>query len=134
MNFAQKLQLSLLGDDGIRYYLHSERLSMHRMGARFSGQQTVTLTTDGANAGTAWEAVYLDHSERMENEGLPVMINSKFLLRNANTNMCLATLAHHLVRSDFGVEYEVTCHTHLTSFKLEGPENQWCIEMKSDMD
>lgn len=111
--------------------LFSERVSLHAGMAVVSGQQAVTLRAgcEQRPYETLWKADPLDAEERLELEGTPVPANVPLLLRHAATNQCLACLTQHVVRSEFGVEHEITAHTHLTQHKNEGPENQWCLEM-----
>ena len=80
-------------------------------------------------AGTVWHAQCLDPQFRLEAEGQPVPANAPLLLVSSATNHALALLDGHVVRSEFGVELETTCHTHMTPHKTEGPENHWVLQL-----
>ena len=76
-----------------------------------------------------WQIVCFDPQFRLEAEGQPVLANAPVIIVSAATNHALAVVREHYVRSEYGVEYETTCHTHITSHKTEGPENHWVLEL-----
>ena len=79
--------------------------------------------------GTVWHVQCYDPQFRLEAEGQPVAANAPLLLVSSATNQALALTRQHYVRSEYGVEYETTCHTHLNAHKAEGPENHWVLEL-----
>ncbi len=79
--------------------------------------------------GTVWQVLCYDPQYRLEAEGHPVPANCPIIIASAATNQDLAVIRQHFVRSEYGVEYETTCHTHLNPHKAEGPENHWAFEL-----
>jgi hypothetical protein len=59
-----------------------------------------------------------------------VHANDQLILTSASTNHSLAVVRQHFARSEYGVEYAVTCHTHLTSHKAEDVQNHWVVELQ----
>ncbi|TRY99730.1 hypothetical protein DNTS_016544 [Danionella cerebrum] len=71
-----------------------------------------------------WKIIYFQPQERFENEGSPVQVNIKVLIRHCKTNQCLAALGNHIL-TPFGKEYELTAHTFIDSHKAERDNNHW---------
>lgn len=115
-------------------YLYSERTGLHNTAARFSGQQRVScsgMDPEVSLANYNWEFVSGDMEYRLEDEGQPVSANAPLLLKHCLSNQRLAVLQQHLWRSEHGVDFEVTAHTHLTKAKADGPENVLVVEMET---
>ncbi|XP_073217583.1 cilia- and flagella-associated protein 161 isoform X2 [Lepidochelys kempii] len=55
------------------------------------------------------------------------MANTKVLITHCHTNRGLAVPRNYCLRSYFGKEYEVICHTYLDSHKAEEDKNYWLI-------
>uniref|UniRef100_A0A8C8SQF2 Cilia and flagella associated protein 161 n=1 Tax=Pelusios castaneus TaxID=367368 RepID=A0A8C8SQF2_9SAUR len=106
-------------------YLASDHKSFLRF-AKKSYLQQVFLT-DELSYLTCWQATFLDPQLRLEYEGFPVPANTKVLITHCHTNRGLAVPRNYWIRSYFGKEYEVTCHTYLDSHKAEEDKNYWII-------
>ncbi|XP_062439695.1 cilia- and flagella-associated protein 161 isoform X2 [Rhea pennata] len=55
------------------------------------------------------------------------MANSNIIITHCHTNRSLAVPRNFWIRSYFGMEYEVVCHTYLNSHKVEEDKNYWVI-------
>uniref|UniRef100_A0A8B9S584 Cilia and flagella associated protein 161 n=1 Tax=Apteryx owenii TaxID=8824 RepID=A0A8B9S584_APTOW len=53
--------------------------------------------------------------------------NSNIIITHCHTNRSLAVPRNFWIRSYFGMEYEVVCHTYLNSHKAEEDKNYWVI-------
>ncbi|XP_038273794.1 LOW QUALITY PROTEIN: cilia- and flagella-associated protein 161 [Dermochelys coriacea] len=106
-------------------YLASDHKSFVRF-AKKSYLQQVFLT-DELSYLTCWQAIFLDPQLRLEYEGFPVPANTKVLITHCHTNRGLAVPRNYWLRSYFGKEYEVICHTYLDSHKAEEDKNYWLI-------
>uniref|UniRef100_A0A8C0ILC8 Cilia and flagella associated protein 161 n=1 Tax=Chelonoidis abingdonii TaxID=106734 RepID=A0A8C0ILC8_CHEAB len=106
-------------------YLASDHKSFTRF-AKKSYLQQVFLT-DELSYLTCWQATFLDPQLRLEYEGFPVPANAKVLITHCHTNRGLAVPRNYWIRSYFGKEYEVICHTYLDSHKAEEDKNYWII-------
>ncbi|KFQ36245.1 Uncharacterized protein C15orf26, partial [Mesitornis unicolor] len=106
-------------------YLASDHKSFIRS-AKKSYLQQVFLT-DKLSYLTCWRATFLDPQLRLEYEGFPVPANSKIIITHCHTNRGLAVPGNFWVRSYFGKEYEVVCHTYLDSHRAEEDKNYWVI-------
>ncbi|XP_068813897.1 cilia- and flagella-associated protein 161 isoform X2 [Struthio camelus] len=53
--------------------------------------------------------------------------NSNIIITHCHTNQSLAVPRNFCIRSYFGMEYEVVCHTYLNSHKAEEDKNYWVI-------
>uniref|UniRef100_A0A8B9S444 Cilia and flagella associated protein 161 n=1 Tax=Apteryx owenii TaxID=8824 RepID=A0A8B9S444_APTOW len=106
-------------------YLASDHKSFLRF-AKKSYLQQVFLT-DELSYLTRWHAAFLDPQLRLEYEGFPVPANSNIIITHCHTNRSLAVPRNFWIRSYFGMEYEVVCHTYLNSHKAEEDKNYWVI-------
>ncbi|XP_054858865.1 cilia- and flagella-associated protein 161 [Eublepharis macularius] len=83
--------------------------------------------TDELSYLASWQATYLDPQLRLEHEGLPVPANTKILITHCHTNQELAVPRNFSIRTYFGREYEVVCHTFLDSHRAEEDKNYWIV-------
>ncbi|KAL4660753.1 hypothetical protein GN956_G703 [Arapaima gigas] len=118
-NFALRTTEGFAG----QLYLASDHRTFLRSANR-SRLQQVSLT-DEESFLTWWQVVYLDPQERLENEGLPVPVNTEILIVHCKTNQCLAVLGNYSTWTIYGKEYEMTAHTFLDSHKAEREMNHW---------
>ncbi|NXA47366.1 CF161 protein, partial [Nothocercus julius] len=113
-------------------YLASDHKSFLRF-AKKSYLQQVFLT-DELSYLTHWHATFLDPQLRLEYEGFPVPANSNIIITHCHTNRSLAVPRNFWIRSYFGMEYEVVCHTYLNSHKAEEDKNYWIIVTGNPVD
>ncbi|XP_007432818.1 cilia- and flagella-associated protein 161 [Python bivittatus] len=106
-------------------FLASDHRSFQNM-AKKSSLQPVSLT-DELSYLCSWQASFLDPQLRMEYEGLPVPANTKVVVVHSHTNQALAIPRTFWIRTYFGKECEVNCHTYLNSHKAEESKNYWII-------
>ncbi|KAM9311909.1 cilia- and flagella-associated protein 161 [Gastrophryne carolinensis] len=120
-NFALRTTDDFMG----HLYLTSDQKTFLKSSKK-SHLQEVGLT-DQPSYETCWQAVYLDPQMRMENEGLPVLANTKLLIVHSKTNRCLAVLRKYILWTLFGKECEIAAHTYLNGHKFEENENHWIM-------
>nr|XP_009679885.1 PREDICTED: uncharacterized protein C15orf26 homolog [Struthio camelus australis] len=126
IRFGQKFGLGATGGFSDQtLYLASDHKSFLRF-AKKSYLQQVFLT-DELSYLTRWHAAFLDPQLRLEYEGFPVPANSNIIITHCHTNQSLAVPRNFCIRSYFGMEYEVVCHTYLNSHKAEEDKNYWVI-------
>ncbi|XP_062439694.1 cilia- and flagella-associated protein 161 isoform X1 [Rhea pennata] len=126
VKFGQKFGLGAAGGFSDQMlYLASDHKSFLRF-AKKSYLQQVFLT-DELSYLTHWHATFLDPQLRLEYEGFPVPANSNIIITHCHTNRSLAVPRNFWIRSYFGMEYEVVCHTYLNSHKVEEDKNYWVI-------
>ncbi|NXA33174.1 CF161 protein, partial [Eudromia elegans] len=113
-------------------YLASDHKSFLRF-AKKSYLQQVFLT-DELSYLTHWHVTFLDPQLRLEHEGFPVPANSNVIITHCHTNRSLAVPRNFWIRSYFGMEYEVVCHTYLNSHKVEEDKNYWVIVTGNPVD
>eukprot|EP00054_Salpingoeca_dolichothecata_P001936 m.21248 g.21248 ORF g.21248 m.21248 type:complete len:260 (+) comp12655_c0_seq2:48-827(+) len=131
VSFGDKFHLRTEAPQGQELFLCSEKKTIFGGASKRSGQQTVFLIPSNEGEGaynTVWEFVPLKPETRLELDETPVPANTPVLVRHSRTGMCLAALHDVPVATEFGLEKEVTCHTHMTTHKIEGPQNVWVVE------
>jgi Ca2+-binding EF-hand superfamily protein len=97
-------------------YLHSTVVSPFSF-AKFSRYQEVCLhSVRGPN--TIWIAEHANPKVRFESEGTPVLANSDILIKHNQTGQWLSS-DNINYRNDFGLEYEVSCHSYLDTRKTQ---------------
>uniref|UniRef100_A0A8D0BJ81 Cilia and flagella associated protein 161 n=1 Tax=Salvator merianae TaxID=96440 RepID=A0A8D0BJ81_SALMN len=106
-------------------YLASDHKKFLNM-AKKSACQPAFLT-DELSYLASWQAVYLDPQLRMEHEGFPVPANTKILIVHSHTNRGLAVPRTFWIRTYFGKEFEVNCHTYLDTHRAEEDKNYWVV-------
>ncbi|XP_039215266.1 cilia- and flagella-associated protein 161-like isoform X5 [Crotalus tigris] len=106
-------------------FLASDSRSFHNM-AKKSSLQPVFMT-DELSYLCAWQVTFLDPQLRLEYEGLPIPANTKVVIVHSHTNQALAVPRTFWIRTYFGKECEVNCHTYLDSHKAEESKNHWVI-------
>lgn len=72
---------------------------------------------------------YFDPRLRMEFEQIPVPANENVIIYHRKTNVSLAIEAAYNLKTAFGREFEVSCHTYLDSHKAEMDTNRWMFIM-----
>jgi len=138
--YGDKMYLQLanpLGSGSL--YLCSLSPTLNVPVARFSGEQKVEFlqlesdVTPGRDC--VWELISAEAESRPEDEGSPVLANSKCHIKHTPTGQCLGCLyeLRKKVLSDFGVDHEITCKTKVTG-KVMGEfvtsaENMWTVRM-----
>ncbi|XP_010212445.1 PREDICTED: uncharacterized protein C15orf26 homolog [Tinamus guttatus] len=133
IRFGQKFVLGATGGFSDQMlYLASDHKSFLRF-AKKSYLQQVFLT-DELSYLTHWQATFLDPQLRLEYEGFPVPANSNIIITHCHTNRSLAVPRNFWIRSYFGMEYEVVCHTYLNSHKAEEDKNYWIIVTGNPVD
>ncbi|XP_031811510.1 cilia- and flagella-associated protein 161 isoform X2 [Sarcophilus harrisii] len=55
------------------------------------------------------------------------MANAKIVIKHCHTNQALAANRKYSLRTYFGKECEVACHTHIDCYKTEKPLNHWVL-------
>uniref|UniRef100_A0A8C5RTM3 Cilia and flagella associated protein 161 n=1 Tax=Laticauda laticaudata TaxID=8630 RepID=A0A8C5RTM3_LATLA len=106
-------------------FLSSDHKSFQNM-AKKSSLQPVFMT-DEISYLCAWQIIFLDPQLRMEYEGLPIPANTKVVIVHSHTNQALAVPRTFWIRTYFGKECEINCHTYLDSHKAEESKNHWLI-------
>ncbi|KAG8145097.1 hypothetical protein E2320_013464 [Naja naja] len=106
-------------------FLSSDHKSFQHM-AKKSSLQPVIMT-DELSYLCAWQITFLDPQLRMEYEGLPIPANTKVVIVHSHTNQALAVPRTFWIRTYFGKECEINCHTYLDSHKAEESKNHWII-------
>uniref|UniRef100_A0A5F8H4H4 Cilia and flagella associated protein 161 n=1 Tax=Monodelphis domestica TaxID=13616 RepID=A0A5F8H4H4_MONDO len=53
------------------------------------------------------------------------MANTRIIIKHCHTNRALAANRNFFLRTYFGKECEVACHTHLDCYRIEKPLNYW---------
>ncbi|XP_015260877.1 PREDICTED: uncharacterized protein C15orf26 homolog [Gekko japonicus] len=133
IRFGQNFGLGTTGGFRDRMlFLVSDHKMFQNM-AKKSLLQAVFLT-DELSYLASWQATYLDPQLRLEYEGLPVPANTKILITHCHTNQALAVPRNVWIRTYFGKEYEVVCHTYLDSHKAEEDKNYWIVVMGNPSD
>ena len=131
--YGQKVYLQVTAADGSSQYLFTERVSLFGGAAKGSAnEQAVVLRTSNTGLGsygTVWQFVSFDPQFRLESEGQPVPANKPLIIVSSSTNQALLVTRDRLVRSEYGVEYEVAALTRLTAQKVEAPENHFLLEL-----
>ncbi|XP_074090096.1 cilia- and flagella-associated protein 161 [Macrotis lagotis] len=107
------------------FYLGSDHKTTTRA-SKMSSLQDVYLTDEFSYL-TCWQAVYFDPQLRLEYEGYPVPANTKILIKHCHTNQALAANRKYSLRTYFGKECEVACHTYLDAHRSEKPLNHWIL-------
>ncbi|XP_034987626.1 cilia- and flagella-associated protein 161 [Zootoca vivipara] len=106
-------------------FVASDHRSFENM-TKKSSLQPVFLT-DELTYLASWQATYLDPQLRMEYEGFPVPANTKILIVHSHTNQALAVPRIYWIRTYFGKEFEVNCHTYLDTHRAEEDKNYWMV-------
>eukprot|EP00039_Didymoeca_costata_P005236 m.79781 g.79781 ORF g.79781 m.79781 type:complete len:266 (-) comp12728_c0_seq4:190-987(-) len=111
--------------------MYSERPGLSSPMSRYSGEQRVVLseTSDGEAIvfGSAWKCIAADPEYRLELEGEPIPLRQPVVLVHAQTGqaLCCNYQLRQKLRTEFGVDHEVTCCTKMSRAKIEQPENHW---------
>ncbi len=131
IRFGDKFYIQTSSIPGGDLFLYTERLSLFGGATKKSGHQAVQFNTtnqgDGSY-GTVWEAAHSDPRQRIEMDEEFIPADASVLLKSCSTNVCLAALKGQIVRSEYGVEFEVVCHTFITAHKAEAPTNFWTFD------
>ncbi|XP_070618075.1 cilia- and flagella-associated protein 161 isoform X2 [Erythrolamprus reginae] len=106
-------------------FLASDHKSFQNM-AKKSSLQSVFMT-DELSYLCAWQIIFLDPQLRLEYEGLPIRANTKVVIVHSHTNQALAVPRTFWIRTYFGKECEINCHTYMDSHKAEESKNHWII-------
>ncbi|KAH0620013.1 hypothetical protein JD844_014511 [Phrynosoma platyrhinos] len=126
LRYGQNFGLGTTGGlSGRMLFLASDHKTFANM-AKKSFHQSAIMT-DELTYLASWQATFLDPQLRLENEGFPVPANTKILIVHSHTNQALAVPRNFWIRTYFGKEYEVNCHTYLDSHKAEEDKNYWVI-------
>lgn len=125
VRFGQPFYLTTQPGAGGELYLHSDAASF-RKDAKYSRQQEVLLV-DKPSYFCAWQILSVRQRDRLESEGEPVPSNSVIVLNHCKTNQNLACLSQFSYKTGFGLEHEVTAHTHYTQFKTIDMQNHWMV-------
>ncbi|OMJ78708.1 hypothetical protein SteCoe_21428 [Stentor coeruleus] len=97
-------------------YLHSTVVSPFSF-AKFSRYQEVCMhSIKGPN--TIWIAEHVDSKVRFESQGMPVIANSDVVIKHNQTGQWLSSDQINY-RNDFGLDYEVSCHSYLDTRKTQ---------------
>ncbi|XP_023352520.2 cilia- and flagella-associated protein 161 isoform X1 [Sarcophilus harrisii] len=113
------------GFDHKMFYLGSS-LKTPVNSTKKSALQEVHLT-DEFSFFTCWQAAYFDPRLRIEYDDFPVPANAKIVIKHCHTNQALAANRKYSLRTYFGKECEVACHTHIDCYKTEKPLNHWVL-------
>lgn len=101
---------------GDTLYLHSSAVTPYSF-AKFSRFQEVSMSSlRGPN--TIWIAEHADSRVRFENQGVPVMANADVVIKHNQTGQWLSSDQINY-RNDFGLEFEVSCHSYLDTRKTQ---------------
>lgn len=103
--------------------LHTEYKTVFKY-ARKSKHQEVTLVPETSGR-TLWRALFKNPQFRMEMEGQYVPINTDVIINHIYTNQHLALEPDYIVRTVFGVEKEISGHSHTDQYRVEEPPNYW---------
>ncbi|XP_060116067.1 cilia- and flagella-associated protein 161 isoform X2 [Heteronotia binoei] len=126
VRFGQNFGLGATGGFHDRMlFLASDHKTFQNMAKKSLLQ--ATFLTDELSYLASWQATYLDPQLRLEYEGFPVPANTKILITHCHTNQALAVPRNFWIRTYFGKEYEVVCHTYLDSHKAEEDKNYWIV-------
>ncbi|XP_066492645.1 cilia- and flagella-associated protein 161 [Tiliqua scincoides] len=126
LRFGQNFGLGATGGFPDRMLYLASNHKHFQNAAKKSAQQAVFLT-DELSYLASWQVTYLDPQMRLEYEGFPVPANTKILIIHSYTNHGLAVPRNFWMRTYFGKEYEVNCHTYLDTHRAEEDKNYWII-------
>ncbi|KAI6660201.1 hypothetical protein LOD99_10479 [Oopsacas minuta] len=129
VRFNQPFYLKTQEGPGGDLYLHSDTASFSK-DAKKSRQQEVLLVSP-ASYFCAWKILCVRERDRLETEGETVPANSIILLNHCRTNQNLSCLSQFSYKTNFGLEHEITAHTHYTQYKTIGTQNHWVLMNKS---
>ena len=129
VRFGQTFYLKTQEGAGGDLYLHSDTASF-RKDAKYSREQEVLLVSP-ASYSCVWQILCVRQRDRLETEGEPVPSNSIVLINHCRTNHNLACLSQFSYKTAFGLEHEVTAHTHYIQYKTIDTHNQWVVMNKS---
>ncbi|XP_067327538.1 cilia- and flagella-associated protein 161 [Anolis sagrei] len=126
LRFGQNFGLGATGGfpDQMLYLMSDHKTFMNM--TKKSHTQSAFMT-DELTYLASWQAIFLDPQFRLEYEGFPVPANTKILIVHSYTNQGLAIHRDFYVRTYFGKEYEVNCHTYLDTHKAEKDMNHWVM-------
>lgn len=126
-------QFCLVAKDpfGQERHLHSERVTLYTGMSPISGKQSVSLVHAPGKPthNDVWVVIAKNPAMRLESEGMEVPANTPLIIRHVASNLNLAMLSEHVVRSQLGVEPEIVCATIL-DHKVETPANVWSLVME----
>jgi len=110
-----------------KMFLFSDRATFQKS-AKKSRHNAVSLTAEPSHC-TKWQIKPKDPKYRMELEYSPVLANEISIFTHMKTNSNLNLEADFTMRSQFGRENEVSCHTDLDSHRAEKDTNHWRLTM-----
>ncbi|KAI8816510.1 uncharacterized protein EV422DRAFT_286324 [Fimicolochytrium jonesii] len=114
-----------LGDEPM--YLKSAQTHLSTNISKYSKQQAVCVAA-GRDYTAVWQLEHFELGERPEREGTGIDARHPVLIRHCLTGQCLASDGAYVVRNDFGLEYETTCHTYRhNGTRAELPQNAWFV-------
>ncbi|TPX57296.1 hypothetical protein SpCBS45565_g08241 [Spizellomyces sp. 'palustris'] len=97
--------------------------------AKLSKDQAVYLTFN-RDYRSVWQFDFPDPNFRLEMEGQDVAPNTPVLIKHCNTGNYLSSDKKYGLRTDFGVEWEVACHTYKDyGTRLELDQNHWLLRV-----
>eukprot|EP00742_Colponemidia_sp_Colp-10_P000862 GILJ01000935.1.p1 GENE.GILJ01000935.1~~GILJ01000935.1.p1 ORF type:complete len:483 (-),score=72.03 GILJ01000935.1:146-1594(-) len=117
VRYGQKIRLlthASLTDNRNSLFLHTESVSPLSF-AKYSRHQEVSMFTRPV-WDTVWQIEHANPAIRFEYEGQPVEVNAPIVIRHVHTANFLAS-DNIVYRNDYGDEFEVACHTYLTTNK-----------------
>eukprot|EP00912_Choanoflagellata_sp_UC4_P002215 UC4_evm1s1402 len=124
LNFGSQFRLKTQAPRGNSdLFLSTERVSLMSSADLSQGEQKVSLVASPSH-GSTWQALCYNPSERLETEGEPVISNQIVIINSCSTNNDLCANIPKIIRTEFGVECEITAKTKLsTCGKLPQDEN-----------
>lgn len=126
LRFGQNFGLGATGGFTDRMLYLASNHKHFQNAAKKSAQQNVYLT-DELSFLASWQVTYLDPQMRLEYEGFPVPANTTVIIIHSYTNHGLAVPRNFWMRTYFGKEYEVNCHTYLDTHRAEEDKNYWIM-------
>lgn len=111
-------------------YLYSEVPGLSSTLSRYAQEQRVYLreSREGEGAyGVAWVCAAKDVEYRLEMEGEPIQVGNELVIKHCKTGQALSSnyQLRQKLRTEFGVEVEVTANTKINRAKVETPENHF---------
>merc|ERR1712025_114574 len=132
LRYGQQFYLRTLEGVAGSLNVFSERATLCKS-AKKSRYNEITLTKDDSY-GCRWHILNFDPQKRLETEGIPVPVNTKFIVMHSKTNEALAALEQYRYTTPLVKEHEVVTHTFLDSHKAEEKENHWVFVANGDED
>ncbi|KAI8835331.1 hypothetical protein BC829DRAFT_62313 [Chytridium lagenaria] len=133
IRYAQKFYIiasSALVDKPM--YLCSEAKSFVSFAKKSKNQQAfLSFKKDNRSV---WQIIYEEPKLRLESEGTPIELNTPVVIQHCLTGSCLGSTQTDktLIRNNFGVEWEVDCHSHRDfGTRKEQSPNHWVLCISS---